>query len=76
MSNKYGEALAAFLKSTAISQAKFASQVGSSQPTICHYIQGVKLPRKPVARKIDEATGGKVPFNLWQIVAIERADIY
>jgi transcriptional regulator with XRE-family HTH domain len=76
MSNKYSEALAAFLKSNSISQAKFARQVESSQPTICHYAQGVKLPRKAVARKIDEATNGQVPFNLWQIVAIERADIY
>lgn len=76
MSNKYSEALAAFLKSSGLSQANFASQVGSSQPTICHYANGVKLPRKRVARRIDEVTGGKVPFNLWQIVAIERADIY
>lgn len=76
MSNKYSEALAAFLKSSGLSQAKFAGQVGSSQPTICHYAQGVKLPRKAVAKRIDEATAGKVPFNLWQIVAVERADIY
>lgn len=76
MSNKYSEALAAFLKSSGLSQAKFADQVGSSQPTICHYAQGVKLPRKRVAQRIDAATEGKVPFNLWQIVAIERADIY
>lgn len=76
MNNKYSEALAAFLKSSGLSQAKFARQVDSSQPTICHYAQGVKLPRKSVARRIDEATGGQVPFNLWQLVAIERADIY
>lgn len=76
MSNKYSEALAAFLKSNRISQATFARQVGSSQPTICHYAQGVKLPRKPKAKLIDQVTNGQVPFNLWQIVAIERADIY
>lgn len=76
MSNKYGEALAAFLQSKSISQADFARQIGSSQPMVCHYAQGRKLPRKAGARRIDEATEGQVPFNLWQIVALDRAGIY
>ena len=76
MSNKYSEALAAFLKSNRISQAAFASRIGSSQPTVCHYAQGVKLPRKGMARNIDRETLGQVPFGLWQTVALERADIY
>lgn len=76
MSNKYSEALAAFLKSSKTSQASFARQVGCSQPTICHYAQGVKLPRKRIAKSIDEASEGQVPFHLWQKAAIDRADIY
>lgn len=76
MSNKYGEALAAFLKSNSISQAKFARRVGCSQPTMCQFTQGARFPNKKVARNIHEESGGQVPFNLWQIAAIDRADIY
>lgn len=76
MSNKYAEALAAFLKSNSIRQAAFARAIGSSQPTVCHYAQGKKWPRKEMAKAIDRETSGQVPLRLWQSVALERADIY
>jgi transcriptional regulator with XRE-family HTH domain len=76
MSNKYSEALAAFLKSSKISQAKFARQVGCSQPTIFHYTTGGRFPAKETARKIELASDGRVPISLWQMIAVERAGIY
>lgn len=76
MTNKYAEALAAFLKSTGTSQAKFASLVGCSQPTVFHYTTGGRFPTKETARRIELASDGRVPINLWQIAAIDRAGIY
>ena len=76
MTNKYAEALAAFLKSSNTSQAKFARLVGCSQTHVCHFTQGRRFPGKEMARKIELASDGRVPINLWQIAAIDRAGIY
>lgn len=76
MANKYAEALAAFLQSTGTSQAKFAELIGCSQPHVFHFSKGTRFPRKEMARKIELATDGRVPINLWQITAIDRAGIY
>jgi transcriptional regulator with XRE-family HTH domain len=76
MTNKYSEALAAFLKGNKMSQAKFAREIGCSQTHVCHFTQGKRFPNKDTARKIEAETAGQVPLNLWQIAAIERAGIY
>ena len=76
MTNKYAEALAAFLKSSGLSQAKFARSVGCSQPTIFHYTTGGRFPAKETARRIELASDGRVPIALWQMTAVERAGIY
>ena len=76
MNNKYGEALAAFLKSSSLSQKKFADRVGCSQPTMFQYTTGARFPRKDTARRIHDETDGHVPLALWQAAAVERAGIY
>jgi len=76
METIYSKALDAYLRRTRITQMAFALLAGSSQTGVCQYANGQRFPSKRVARNIDIATEGAVPYALWQAAAVERLGIY
>ncbi len=56
-------------------QASLAEAVGVSQVAISRYIRGARFPTSKIARDIDAATGGRVPFALWQAEMATRVGI-
>ena len=54
-----------YLASKEISQARFAEQVGVSQPTLSRYVNGDSLPSVVVGARIAEITQNKVSVNDW-----------
>lgn len=68
----YRKALSAYLEPADRTQESLADAIGHSQPTVNRYVNGERFPNAATARKIDAATDGKVPFELWQRVATER----
>jgi DNA-binding transcriptional regulator YdaS (Cro superfamily) len=75
MTNMYSKALAAYLRRTGTSQATLAAKIGCNQPSVHRLVTGVRLPRKELARNIEKATEGEVPFALWQTAKIEQLGI-
>lgn len=73
--NAYQSALRHFLSREGIRQEDVAAKINKSQPALNRYAKGLRFPDADTARKIDEATGGVVPFELWQSVAMERMGI-
>ena len=67
----YSAALKAYLAAGSVTQAKLASDVGTTQPTINRYAGG-RFPDRDMAERIDRATGGAVSFELWQAEAARR----
>ena len=55
-----------YLASKEISQARFAEQVGVSQPTRSRYVNGDSLPSVVVGARIAEITQNKVSVNDWE----------
>lgn len=55
-----------YLASKEISQARFAEQVGVSQPTLSRYVNGDSLPSVVVGARIAEITQNKVSVNDWE----------
>ena len=55
-----------YLASKEISQARFAEQVGVSQPTLSRYVNGDSLPSVVVGARIADITQNLVSVNDWQ----------
>ncbi|WP_066795136.1 helix-turn-helix domain-containing protein [Sphingomonas soli] len=68
----YRKALAAYLAPEDRTQETLANSVGCSQAAINRYVNGIRFPDAAIAREIDKATAGFVPFAVWQRVATVR----
>ena len=55
-----------YLASKEITQARFAEQVGVSQPPLSRYVNGDSLPSVVVGARIAEITQNKVSVNDWE----------
>lgn len=73
--NAYQTALKHFLARDGIKQDDIAAKIGRSQPALNRYANGHRFPDADTARLIDAATGGVVPFALWQSVALDKLGI-
>lgn len=71
----YAAALDAYLKRPTKTQQSLADAIGKKQPTVHRYCEGNRFPDADTARRIDEATGGEVPFSLWQAEFLSRSGI-
>lgn len=68
----YRRALGAYLEPKERTQEALAGLIGRSQAAVNRYATGERFPDADTARKIEEATEGAVPFDLWQRVAMDR----
>lgn len=75
MSNRYASALSKFLEDEKVSQEAFAEKINRTQAAVSRYATGERLPNAQIARDIDAATDGNVPFSVWQAVAMQRLGI-
>lgn len=73
MSN-YAPALRAYL-SLGVTHADLAAKISKTQASVTRYASGDRFPDADTARQIDEATGGAVPFALWQADFMARSGI-
>lgn len=55
-----------YLANKEISQARFAEQIGVSQPTLSRYVNGDSLPSVVVGARIAEITQNLVSVNDWK----------
>lgn len=55
-----------YLAHREISQARFAEQIGVSQPTLSRYVNGDSLPSVVVGARIAELTQNLVSVNDWK----------
>lgn len=55
-----------YLASKEISQARFAEQIGVSQPTLSRYVNGDSLPSVVVGARIADITQNLVSVNDWE----------
>jgi transcriptional regulator with XRE-family HTH domain len=55
-----------YLASKEISQARFAKQIGVSQPTLSRYVNGDSIPSVVVGARIAEITQNLVSVNDWK----------
>lgn len=62
----YSEALAAYLGKPGNKVTDLAERVDTHQPNITRYAKGERFPSAEMARLIEAATDGEVPFELWQ----------
>lgn len=72
MPMSYRKALEAYLAPEDRTQAALAEAAKTSQPNINRYVTGARFPDAAMAKAIDAATGGAVPFSLWQREAAQR----
>ena len=70
--SSYSTALATYLSPPERTQAALADAVNTAQPNIHRWATGARFPDATMARAIDAATGGEVPFSLWQAEAARR----
>ena len=54
-----------YLATKEISQARFAEQIGVSQPTLSRYVNGDSLPSVVVGARIADITQNLVSVNDW-----------
>jgi DNA-binding transcriptional regulator YdaS (Cro superfamily) len=73
--NPYASSLAAYLAPDDRAQAALAAAIESTQASVSRYARGKRFPDSKTALAIDRATGGLVPFVLWQSVASRRLGI-
>ena len=52
-----------FLRREALTEGAFAALIGTTQATVNRYRRGVRVPPRPVMRRIAEATAGCVQPN-------------
>jgi transcriptional regulator with XRE-family HTH domain len=71
----YAETLKAHLAKRENKVTDLAKAVGTFQPNITRYALGKRFPSADVARAIDTATNGAVPFTLWQAEFFAKAGI-
>ena len=71
----YSTALASYLAAPERTQAALADAVNTAQPNIHRWANGTRFPDAAMARAIDAATGGEVPFAVWQQEAARRIGI-
>lgn len=55
-----------YLASKEISQARFAEQIGVSQPTLSRYVNGDSIPSVVVGARIADITQNLVSVNDWE----------
>lgn len=55
-----------YLANKEISQARFAEQIGVSQPTLSRYVNGDSLPSVVVGARIADITQNLVSVNDWE----------
>jgi transcriptional regulator with XRE-family HTH domain len=67
----YKEALAEHLKGYA-RQEEFAAKINKPQGTVSRYATGARFPDAEMAREIEKASDGAVPFSLWQAEALAK----
>ena len=73
--SSYSRALAAYLEPEDRTQAALAVAVKTAQPNIHRWATGARFPSADMARKIDAATSGAVPFSLWQQEMAQRVGL-
>lgn len=74
--NIYANALAAYLNSPdALNQSDLAERACCTQAAISRYSTGDRFPDAETARRIHDATDGKVDFDKWREVAAKRAGL-
>lgn len=71
----FQKALNDWLGDPANTQAALADAIGTKQASISRYADGKRFPDAATARRIDEFTGGRVPFNTWQADFLSRAGL-
>ena len=71
----YRNALSAYLSLPDNDESGLAAAVGCTQATINRYRHGKRFPDSVTARAIDSATGGAVPFDLWQTEFMQRSGL-
>jgi len=71
----YSSRLREWLKQPERTQLLLAEAVGTTQASIARYAAGQRLPDADIARRIDAATSGAVPFATWQTAAMSRLGI-
>ena len=69
--DSYSDRLKAYLEGQP-KQDDFAARIKKSQPSVSRYASGDRFPDAETARVIDEASGGAVPFTLWQEEALRK----
>lgn len=73
--SSYSQALAAYLEPEDRTQAALAAAVKTAQPNIHRWAMGTRFPNAAMARLIDRATNGEVPFGLWQQEMAQRVGL-
>lgn len=71
----YAETLKAYLDKPENKVTDLADKVDTHQPNITRYASGERFPNAEMARLIDTATDGEVPFSLWQAEFMRKAGI-
>jgi transcriptional regulator with XRE-family HTH domain len=71
----YANTLDAYLKRPDVTQQSLADAIGKTQPAVHRYCEGDRFPDADTARKIEAATGGAVPFSLWQAEFLARSGL-
>lgn len=61
----YATALKAYLAKPENKVIDLAGKVKTFQPNITRYAAGERFPNAEMARLIEAATNGEVPFSLW-----------
>lgn len=56
-------------------QGDFAAKIGRSQAAVSRYVTANRFPDAETARRIDIASGGAVPFALWQSEMLKRIGV-
>lgn len=71
----YAEALREYLAQPDNKVGELATAVGTNQPNITRYRNGERFPNAEMARALDAATKGEVPFTLWQSEFLARSGL-
>lgn len=62
----YAKALDAYLRRAENKETDLAAAIEKTQPAVNRYRNAERFPDADTARLIDKATGGEVPFEVWQ----------
>lgn len=71
----YAQSLDAYLSKDGNKVTDLAAAVDTQQPNITRYRAGDRFPNADTARAIDAATGGEVPFSLWQTEFLAKSGL-